>query len=103
MAGWAEAGSGRWEYRQDEAGADGSRNYLVRKGDTLIEMHVSGAEATFHGYVVGEGVELVPDNPLQRATWRRSIERQLDAAPSSDRAWQLLDEMHAELFGAGGA
>lgn len=101
MAGWQNTSEGRWVYFQDDPGADGSRNYLARTGDTLVEMHASGAEATFHGYVVAEGVELVPDNPLQRATWRRSIERQLDAAPSVDQAWRLLDEVRAELFPGG--
>ena len=99
MAGWESAGDDRWIYKQDEAGADGSRNYLVRKGDRLIEMHASGAEATFHGYVIGESVEIDPTNPLQRATWRASRERQLPAAPSAEQAWQYVDEAESILFG----
>lgn len=87
MDGWNKIGDDRWEYVQDDEGADGSRNYLLRDGEVLTEMHVSGNRATFHRY---RG-EIIDDTaPLTGVTWWRSEELVLAAAVGPDQAWQML-------------
>lgn len=43
--------SDRWQLNQmEEHGGDGSRNYLLRDGERLFELHVSAENAWLHEY-----------------------------------------------------
>lgn len=80
---WTAVDEGRWVIE-----SPGSTSYLLRRGERLHELHVTGARATLHIYDAGQADAA---EPLADASHLLTVE----LAPrerTADVAWKALQE-----------